>query len=99
MYPQIYHYTDKMYLDMITDLKFVYNIYNPLVEKCFGDQITKIDRDCNFCTRNQNQKAAEILFYKLDVHNKINFMPLFIRKAVDCNVGEVIRVLKISTYT
>ena len=44
-----YRYNDKFEdtqswdLDMITNLKFVYDINNPLVEKCFSDQITKIE--------------------------------------------------------
>ena len=41
-------------LNMITDLKLVYDINNPLVEQYFSDQITKIDRHCNFRTDEQN---------------------------------------------
>ena len=38
VYPQISHDTDKTYPDMITDLKFVYDINKPLVEQYFSDQ-------------------------------------------------------------
>ena len=88
VYPQISHDTDKTYLDMITDLKFVYDINNPLVEQYFSDQIAKIDQHYNVRTTEQNQKAAKILFDKLDVPHKFNFKPLFLKKVLDCNIGE-----------
>ena len=87
VYPQISHDTDKTYLDMITNLKFVYNINNPLVEQYFSDQIAKIDRHYNVRTT-EHQKAAKILFDKLDVPHKFNFKPLFLKKVLDCNIGE-----------
>ena len=54
VYPQISHDIDKTYLDMITDLKFVYDINNPLVEQYFSDQIAKIDQHYNVRTTEQN---------------------------------------------
>ena len=47
VYPQISHDIDKTYLGMITDLMFVYDINNPLVEQYFSDQIAKIDQHYN----------------------------------------------------
>ena len=67
MYAQISHDNDKTYLDMITDLKFVYDINNSLVEQYFSDQIAKIDQHYNVRTTEQNQKAAKILFYAITI--------------------------------
>ena len=31
---------------------------------------------------------SKILFDKLDVPHEFNFMPLFLKKVIDCNIGE-----------
>ena len=87
VYPQISHDTVKTYLDIITDLKFVCDIKNPLVEQYFSDQ-NAIDQHYNVRTTEQNQKAAKKLFVKLDVPHKFNFKPLILNRVSDCNIGE-----------
>ena len=47
-----------------------------------------MDQHYNVRTTEQNQKAAKILFDKLDVPHKFNFKPLFLKKVLDCNIGE-----------
>ena len=58
-----------------------------------------MDQHYNVRTTEQNQKAAKILFDKLDVPHKFNFKPLFLKKVLHCNISvkKLLDLLKIST--
>ena len=86
LYPQLSNAADKIYLEIIKEIPFQYDLDNPVVELKFESELSKIVKHYDSLTIAEEAKSVKILLGKINIPNVNSWIPIFNEMATGCDV-------------
>ena len=94
IYPQISNVADKIFLEMIKDLNFEYDLDDARLDTRFDSELRKIIDHYDTRASSEEAEAVRLLIEKINVVNVLNRQPNFGATALQCDIRMPIASMK-----